>query len=101
MLIFKFVLGYSWMYSVTIAFVSSMMVLGILGSDLLNLKIKYLIINLVTFPFWYPLAIFGKNQITESVAGMIMIPAMYTTSIFDFLLMKTGLSTLISPIDMN
>lgn len=86
-LIFKFMLDYSWIGSMIIAFVLSMVIPTIwrLMGDMGNKKIGYFITNLVTFPLWYPAALFGKNKITEKYLQIIMIPAMGLFKVFNLL----------------
>jgi hypothetical protein len=67
LIIFKFLLKNSWIYSIFISFVSSVMIVSIwrysnstITHQGINSNINYFITNLVTFPLWYPMVLFDQ-----------------------------------------
>ncbi len=79
----KYYYKYSWILS---------LIIGIIGSNLVNLgvyaiakyskKFSYFILNLATSPFWLSMDLFGKNKITEYIAGVIMSIGMLYNKIY-------------------
>lgn len=81
----KFLFGISWVYSGMVAFVSSMIISMMWRYGPINKTGSKFITNFVTYPLWFPMALSGKNKVTEIYTSVVFLPAMGLFYLFNMI----------------